>query len=354
MGETDDKKFMRRCLELASKAEGLTYPNPMVGSVIVHNCKIIGEGYHLKAGAHHAEVNAINSVYDKSKLKSSTLYVNLEPCSHFGKTPPCADFIISSSIPRVVIGTIDTSDKVSGEGIDRIKNAGCEVITGVLATECRRLNRRFFTFHEKRRPYITLKWAQSSDGYLDILRSEDHKIEPTWITGKPERALVHKWRASEQAILVGASTVRADNPRLNVREWKGTDPLKLILSSSGSLNNDLSVNETDGTIVVFTHNENASIANALIVKLNDKLPSSFQITEYLYNSGIQSLFIEGGAKVLNHFITTGLWDEARIFTGEYYFKKGIKAPQINGSRILRKEFNGSSLEIYQKEGSKKT
>ena len=171
MEETDDIKFMRRCLELASKAEGLTYPNPMVGSVIVHEDRIVGEGYHLKAGELHAEVNAIKAVADKTNMKSSTLYVNLEPCSHFGKTPPCADFINSNLIPRVVIGTVDTSEKVSGEGVSSLRNAGCEVITGVAEEECRRINRRFFTFHEKKRPYITLKWAQSADGYLDVLRS---------------------------------------------------------------------------------------------------------------------------------------------------------------------------------------
>jgi diaminohydroxyphosphoribosylaminopyrimidine deaminase/5-amino-6-(5-phosphoribosylamino)uracil reductase len=279
-------------------------------------------------------------------LKFSTLYVNLEPCSHFGKTPPCADFIISNSIPRVVIGTIDTSEKVSGEGITRLKNAGGEVITGVVEEECRRLNRRFFTFHEKKRPYIILKWAQSTDGYLDILRSEDHKIEPTWITGKPERILVHKWRASEQAILVGAGTVRADNPRLNVREWKGTHPLRIVLSSSGSLNKELAVNETNGTFVVFAHNMDTDIANAVKVKLNNNVPSSHQIVEYLFNSGIQSLLVEGGAKVLTHFISTWLWDEARIFTGENYFIGGVKAPTINGTLLSRTIFSGSSLETY--------
>src|SRR5450759_715309 len=346
MAETDDIKFMRRCLELASKAEGLTYPNPLVGSVIVHGGKIVGESYHLKAGGPHAEVNAINSVSDKAKFKSSTLYVNLEPCSHFGKTPPCADFIISNLIPRVVIGTVDTSEKVSGKGLDRLRNAGCEVITGVVEEECRRLNRRFFTFHEKKRPYITLKWAQSADGYLDILRSENHKTEPTWITGKPERVLVHKWRASEQAILVGAGTVRADDPRLNVREWKGTHPVRMILSSTGSLNKELAVNETNGTVVVFTHNMNANIANAVKVKLNDNVPSSLQISGYLFSSGIQSLLIEGGAQVLNHFISTGLWDEARVFTGEDHFKGGVKAPLIKGRLLSRTVFSGSSLEIY--------
>jgi diaminohydroxyphosphoribosylaminopyrimidine deaminase/5-amino-6-(5-phosphoribosylamino)uracil reductase len=351
MVETDDIKFMRRCLELASKAEGLTYPNPMVGSVIVHDGKIVGEGYHLKAGGPHAEVNAINSVCNKEKLKSSTIYVNLEPCCHYGKTPPCADFIISNSIPRIVIGTVDTSEKVSGEGLDRLRNAGCEVITGVVEEECRRLNRRFFTFHEKGRPYITLKWAQSADGYLDILRSEDHKMEPTWITGKPERVLVHKWRASEQAILVGAGTVRADNPKLNVREWKGPHPLRIILSSSGSVNKESAVNETNGTVIVFTHNMDANIANAVKVKLNYNVPSSLQIAGYLFNSGIQSLLIEGGAQVFNHFISTGLWDEARIFTGENYFKGGVKAPLIHGMLSSRTIFSGSSLKIYSKDRS---
>ena len=351
MAEKEDIKFMRRCLELASKAEGFTYPNPMVGSVIVYNDKILGEGYHLRSGESHAEVKAINSVSDKAKLEESTLYVNLEPCSHFGKTPPCADFIISHKIPRVVIGTIDTSDNVSGNGVKRLRDAGCEVKTGTIEEECIRLNRRFFTYHEKRRPYITLKWAQSADGYLDIIRSGDHKKEPTWITGKPERVLVHKWRASEQAILVGAGTMRADDPRLNVREWKGSDPLKLILSSSGSLNLPSFANSKSGKVTVFTHNSKTDIPGAVKVLLDENVPSSVQISGYLYASGIQSLFIEGGAEVLNHFISTGLWDEARIFTGDAFFKGGVKAPLINGTLFSKTVFSGSSLEIYLKNGS---
>jgi diaminohydroxyphosphoribosylaminopyrimidine deaminase/5-amino-6-(5-phosphoribosylamino)uracil reductase len=351
MTEAEDIKFMRRCLELASKAEGLTYPNPMVGSVIVTDGKILGEGYHLRSGEPHAEVNAINSVSDKTKLRFSTLYVNLEPCSHFGKTPPCADYIISNAIPRIVIGTTDTSEKVSGEGIKKLIGAGCEVKTGVIEADCRSMNRRFFTFHEKKRPYITLKWAQSADGYLDILRPSDHKAEPTWITGKPEKVLVHKWRASEQAILVGAGTIREDDPRLNVREWKGNDPLKLILSRSGSDIKGSVFDDTEGKVVLFTHNYNADIPDAEIVKLKVNEPSSFQISEYLYSSGIQSLLIEGGAEVLNHFISTGIWDEARIFTGEVFFKQGIKAPLINGIQSSKTYFSGSCLEIYLKNAS---
>jgi diaminohydroxyphosphoribosylaminopyrimidine deaminase / 5-amino-6-(5-phosphoribosylamino)uracil reductase len=350
MMEAEDIKFMHRCLELAQKAEGLTYPNPMVGSVIVHEGKIIGEGYHLRAGESHAEVNAVNSVSDKSKLKASTLYVNLEPCSHFGKTPPCADFIVSNGIPKVVIGTADSSEKVSGKGIERLKSAGCEVITGVIEEECRRLNRRFFTFNEKKRPYITLKWARSADGYLDVLRTSDHKAEPTWISGKPERILVHKWRASEQSILVGAGTIRADDPQLNVREWKGPDPLKLILSSSGIVNAGSALNKSN-RVILFTHNPTAENPVKERVIINRSEASSVQIARYLYSAGLQSLFIEGGAEVLNHFISTGLWDEARIFTGADYFREGPKAPSVKGTLFSGTVFSGSTLEIYLKNGS---
>jgi diaminohydroxyphosphoribosylaminopyrimidine deaminase / 5-amino-6-(5-phosphoribosylamino)uracil reductase len=346
MVETDENKFMRRCLELASKAEGLTYPNPMVGSVIVYEDKIIGEGYHLRAGEAHAEVNAVNSVKDASNLSSSTLYVNLEPCSHYGKTPPCADFIISHKIPRVVIGTIDTSDKVSGQGIKKLRDAGCEVRTGILENECRSLNKRFFTYNEKKRPYIILKWAQSADGFLDIERTENHKQEPNWITGKPEKILVHKWRASEQTILVGAETIRTDAPKLNVREWKGPDPVKLVLSSSGNVDTGSFVNRTSNSVIVFTHNSGSYIPDAKKIQLKDNVSSATQISDYLYDAGFQSLFVEGGGKVLNHFIAEGLWDEARIFKGPEYFKRGVKAPLIDGIHNSETVFSGSILEIY--------
>lgn len=346
MEETGENKFMRRCLELASKAEGMTFPNPMVGSVIIYEDKILGEGYHLKAGEAHAEINAVNSVTDKSKLISSTLYVNLEPCSHYGKTPPCADFIISNKIPRVVIGTIDSSDKVSGLGIKKLKDAGCEVKSGILENECRSLNKRFFTFHEKKRPYIILKWAQSADGYLDKERSDNQKTEPNWITGKPERILVHKWRASEQAILVGAETIRTDSPKLNVREWTGHDPLKIILSSSGNVDTVSFGKSVSNTTIVFTHNSRAYIPDAQKIILKKNISSAIQISDYLYNAGIQSLFIEGGAKTLNHFISEGLWDEARIFNGPEYFRKGVKAPFLSGIHVSKTIFDGSLLEIY--------
>jgi diaminohydroxyphosphoribosylaminopyrimidine deaminase / 5-amino-6-(5-phosphoribosylamino)uracil reductase len=350
MGESDDNKFMRRCVELASFAEGRTYPNPLVGSVIVHEGKIIGEGYHLKAGGPHAEVIAINSVENKDKLKHSTLYVNLEPCSHFGKTPPCADYIIANSIPRVVVGTLDTSEKVSGRGVDKLRNTHCEVIIGVIENECRRVNRRFFAFIEKRRPYITLKWAQSADGYIDVLRSEGHEPRPTWISGKPERILVHKWRASEQVILVGAGTIRADKPKLNVREWKGNNPIKIVLSGSGNVDTGSVRNEPDDKVIIFTHNSERNIPGAVNVKLSIDEPASIQILRYLHDIGIQSLFIEGGAKILNHFISNGLWDEARIFKGPGYFGGGVKAPAINGQLLSETSFSGSLLETYLNDG----
>jgi diaminohydroxyphosphoribosylaminopyrimidine deaminase / 5-amino-6-(5-phosphoribosylamino)uracil reductase len=346
MEEKDDIKFMRRCLELAARAEGLTYPNPMVGSVIVHEGRIIGEGYHLKAGGPHAEVIAINSVSDKNMLKDSTLYVTLEPCSHYGMTPPCADFIIANAVPRVVAGTADSSDKVSGRGFAKLRDAGCVVTESVCEEECRRLNRRFFTFHEKKRPYITLKWAQSADGFIDILRSESHAAIPTWITGKPERSLVHKWRSEEQSILVGAGTVRADDPKLNVRDWKGSDPLRLILSSSGKIDKGSSMLNAQGTTIIFTGNPGPEMPGVVQIKLDEKEEAGIQIVNYLFNRGIQSLLIEGGAMVIGHFISNGLWDEARIFKGEKYFERGVPAPLFSGVLSEKTIFSSSILEVY--------
>jgi len=346
MAAEDDMKYMRRCLDLASKAEGMTYPNPMVGSVIVHEGAIIGEGYHVKSGGTHAEVIAIGSVKNKELLASSTIYVSLEPCSHFGKTPPCADLIVAHNIPVIVVGTTDTSSKVSGKGLSKLKAAGCKVIVGVAEDECRRINRRFFTFHEKKRPYITLKWAQSADGFIDINRENVYRSGPGWITGKSERILVHKWRASEQAILVGAETVRVDNPLLNVREWKGNDPLRIILSGTGSLPAKLSMNDLPGSQVIFSfYPEKIEMPGSVFIRLNQNESSALQILDYLYRCDIQSIFIEGGAKILTHFISSGLWDEARIFYGDQLFRNGVKAPEINGRLISKTKFSKSTLEI---------
>ncbi len=345
MAENTDLKFMHRCLELASGAEGNTFPNPLVGSVIVHEGIIIGEGYHIKAGEPHAEANAIESVRNKDLLSSSTLYVSLEPCSHYGKTPPCADMIIARKIPRIVVGTIDTSEKVSGRGIDRLRSAGCNVTVGMAEEECRRINRRFFCFHEKKRPYITLKWAESADGFIDIKRGSG-SAGINWITGKPERVLVHRWRASEQSILVGAGTVRSDDPKLNVREWKGSNPMRIVLSRSGKLPDDIAMIHSEGSIIIFTsYPEKINLPGVIPVKLDDREPASKQISRYLYDSGLQSLLIEGGRQVLEHFISGGMWDEARIFRGKRRFGDGVKAPEIHGRFYLKMGFTNSELEI---------
>lgn len=349
MADANDLKFMRRCLDLAVRAEGMTYPNPMVGAVVVCDGLIIGEGYHLRSGTPHAEVIAIESVKDKSLLGRSTLYVSLEPCSHFGKTPPCTDLIISHGIPKVVIGTIDTSEKVSGNGYDRLAAAGCEIVKGIMEEECRRLNRRFFTFHEKKRPYITLKWAQSADGYMDVVRPQNSSVEPFWISGKPERVLVHKWRTWEQSILIGAGTIRSDNPGLNVRYWKGNDPIRVILTGSGALNNYLIKNKSKSPVIVFTRNAGADFRNAEKVILKKNIPSARQVIDYLFRSDIQSVFIEGGAKVLKHFIKTGLWDEAKIFSGMTRFNEGLKAPEINGKLYWQEDFGTSRLKVLLNE-----
>lgn len=346
MDSSADNLFMRRCLDLAANASGMTYPNPLVGAVIVHDGIIIGEGYHLKAGEPHAEVNAINSVKDKSLLSKSTLYVNLEPCSHYGKTPPCADLIISYKLPRVVVGTTDTSRKVNGEGIKKLRDAGCEVVTGVLEKESRWINRRFFMTNEKKRPWILLKWAQSVDLFLDMERTADFPVGPVWITGKSERILVHRWRSYEQSILAGAGTIRTDNPQLNVREWPGNNPLRLILSSSGNIQRP----PAESKEVLFTHNTSIKSSEYIDVVLLEKgKPSCHQVSDYLYSKGIQSLLIEGGASVLNHFITNNLWDEAIVFTGNQIFVNGVKAPLLPVPAAGQQLFKASKLHFYLNE-----
>jgi diaminohydroxyphosphoribosylaminopyrimidine deaminase / 5-amino-6-(5-phosphoribosylamino)uracil reductase len=345
----DDMRYIRRCLELASGGSGFTRPNPVVGAVIVHNDYIIGEGYHLKAGTPHAEVHAIASVKDKRLLKEATLYVSLEPCSHFGKTPPCADLIISSGIPRMVAGTTDTTSKVAGTGFERMRAAGIDVVVGVGEEECRKINKRFFTFHEKKRPWIVLKWAESSDGFIDFNRKQGDLIGPNWITGMAERVLVHRWRAQEDAILVGGATIRTDNPGLDVRYWSGNNPVKVIVSKSGDISADSKIFRTSGKVLVFTANAKLNLPGAEIKLLPDNELSVKELTTTLYDLGIQSLIIEGGATILRSFIINGLWDEARVFTGRKPFTAGLRAPVIGGKIISSLEFTGSSLRVFANE-----
>lgn len=325
--------YMRRCLELAKHGFGNVSPNPLVGSVIVRNNQIIGEGYHKKYGQAHAEVNAINSVSNHSLLKEATLYVNLEPCSHYGKTPPCADLIISKEIPRVIIGTQDPFVEVAGRGIERLRNAGIEVITDVLFTDCRELNKRFFTFHEKKRPYIILKWAETKDRFIDVERNENDVTKPTWITHENTRILVHRWRSEEDAIMIGTNTAIKDNPRLDVRDWKGNNPVRIVIDRD--LRIPTNANILDNTIktVVFTSLLRKNTENIEFVKLDFGINIIQQMLSHLHQYKIQSLIVEGGKTLLQSFINDNLWDEARIFVGNMTFNRGISAPNILGKTI---------------------
>ena len=296
-----DESYMQRCLQLAALGLGKTSPNPMVGAVIVHNGKIIGEGYHHQCGQAHAEINAINSVKNTELLKESTLYVNLEPCSHFGKTPPCADAIIRYGIPKVIIGSIDYHDKVNGNGVRKLREAGVEVVENVCEADCEELNKRFFTFHQQHRPYIILKWAQTRDGYMDIDRSNS-PASTYWITNPTLKVLAHKWRSEEDAILVGYNTMRNDRPQLTTREYPGKDPQRFVMQR--------------GTDV---------ISELPYTPLPEKAEEAIQ---QLYNLKIQSVIIEGGKKTLEKFLEIGLWDEARILVGNQTWGKGLKAPKI--------------------------
>lgn len=339
--------YMQRCLELAKNGFGSTHPNPMVGSVIVYQNKIIGEGWHQKAGKSHAEVNAINAVRDKALLSKATIYVSLEPCSHYGKTPPCSDLIIQHKIPTVIIGTVDPHSKVAGKGIEKLQKAGIHVEVGILENECRNLNKRFFTFHLQKRPYIILKWAESADGFLSPKHKEEQK--PVWITNPYSRQLVHKWRTEEQAILVGTNTVLTDNPSLNARDWKGTNPIRLIIDRTGKISIDYAVKNNSLKTIIFTEQENLSNDENCIYEntiFDNQLIE--RICNYLYEQQIQSVLIEGGAATLNSFITANLWDEARVFKGAAVFKDGTKAPLLNGAIESKKTINKDELLILTK------
>ncbi|WPO79155.1 bifunctional diaminohydroxyphosphoribosylaminopyrimidine deaminase/5-amino-6-(5-phosphoribosylamino)uracil reductase RibD [Flavobacterium sp. KACC 22761] len=338
------EKYIKRCIELAQNGFGTTYPNPMVGSVIVHEGKIIGEGWHKKAGEPHAEVNAVQSVKDKSLLKKATIYVSLEPCSHFGKTPPCCDLIIANKIPNVVVGTVDPNEKVAGRGIKRLIENGVNVTIGVLEEECNELNKRFFTFHQKKRPYIILKWAESQDGFLAPEKKIDQERQPIWITNQYSRQLAHKWRSEEQAILVGTQTVIDDNPKLNTRDWSGNNPVRIVLDQNNRISKDSFVFDDNVKTIVFSKSENnLSTENTIFEKIdfNENLVS--QILAILYQHQIQSVIIEGGRQTLQAFIDSDLWDEARIFIGTTTFEKGVKAPTIQKKNTIKTTIQNDEL-----------
>lgn len=333
-----DEKYLLRCLELAKNGLGNVAPNPMVGCVIVFDGKIIGEGYHQEYGKAHAEVNAIHSVKDKSLLKRSTLYVNLEPCAHFGKTPPCANLIVEHHIPRVVIGCVDSFSEVSGKGIEKLKNAGIDVSVGVLEKESLELNKRFFTFHNKKRPYIILKWAETKDGYIDVERineiaGQTNNEVDNWITSPLSKQLVHKWRSEESAIMVGTNTALNDNPQLNVREWKGKNPTRVVVDLHDRLPQNLYVFDKSVPTLVFSLTKQEQENNLTFVKINDSKYLIKEILDELYKRNIQSIIIEGGATLLQSFIDLNYWDEARIFVGNRKFTTGLKAPSLKGNLL---------------------
>ncbi|PWK19496.1 bifunctional diaminohydroxyphosphoribosylaminopyrimidine deaminase/5-amino-6-(5-phosphoribosylamino)uracil reductase RibD [Xanthomarina spongicola] len=327
------EKYIKRCIEIAKNGLGTTAPNPMVGCVIVHDNKIIGEGFTSPYGEKHAEVNAIESVKDPSLLNKSTLYVTLEPCSHVGKTPPCSNLIIENKIPQVVIGTIDTHSKVAGKGIEKLKDSGCKVQVGVLEEECKKHHKRFFTFHNKKRPYIILKWAETQDGF--IAPKTKHEQKPVWITNEISRQLVHKWRSEEQAILVGTNTVIEDNPSLTVRDWTGKNPIRIVLDKKNILSKKYQILNKDAETIVISENDIDFSNNVAL-----------QICDLLHKNNIQSIIIEGGRNTLQTFINEKLWDEARVFIGKTTFKDGVKAPVFKGKQIQDSLILEDSLKIY--------
>lgn len=346
---TIDEKYIKRCLQLAKNGLGTTYPNPLVGSVIVVNHKIIGEGWHYKTGKPHAEVNAIQSVKNRELLKNATLYVNLEPCSHHGKTPPCAHLIVSSGIKKVVIGNLDPNPQVAGNGINYLKESGCEVTHGVFENVCADLNKRFFTFHIKKRPYIFLKWAETTDGFLAPDAASRTKTEPVWISNPFSRQIVHKQRAAEMAILVGTNTVLADNPSLTVRYWKGENPIRIIIDRNLKNSPNAKIFDDSAKTLLFTETKPKSTLNnsTEIILLKKNIPVIPQILHELYNREIQSVVIEGGAATLKSFIAQNLWDEAHIYAAPIVFKKGINAPKVIGELTHTYKIGNNSLRIIK-------
>ena len=335
---------MEKCIDLAKKGIQDVSPNPMVGSIIVYNNEIIGQGYHEKYGSNHAEVNAINSVQDKSLLEKSTLYVNLEPCCHQGKTPPCTDLIIENKIPKVVIGCKDSYSKVSGNGIKKLRNNLIEVIDCVLDDKCRELNRRFFCYHEKKRPYIILKWAKSKDNFIAPINQE----KPFWMTSEKSKKLVHSWRAEEDAILVGRKTVVADNPSLTVRMCDGKNPIRIVIDKELSLNKKSNVFDDQAETIVFNNIKSAIIDKTTYLKA-DFNNLNEGILNQLYNRDILSLIIEGGTITINSFIEKNLFDEIRIFTTDKFLKKGINSPEFPDINLIKtSKINNDKLEVYKR------
>lgn len=330
----NDEKYIKRAIELAKNARATAAPNPMVGAVIVHNGKIIGEGYHIKSGQPHAEVNAIRSVKDKTLLADSTIYVTLEPCAHYGKTPPCAKLIIDMKIPRVVVGCKDPFSKVDGKGIEMLRQAGCSVKVGVLEDECRELIKRFVVFHTEKRPYIQLKWAESADGYMDVLRTGG---SPVVLSNALTSVLTHKRRSEVKAILVGRNTAVLDNPSLTVRHWRGENPLRVVIDKDLSVPISSALFDDSAPTIVFNSVKNDFVGKTEYVCLDFDGDVLGGVLSFLYSRNIQSLMVEGGAFTLNEFIDRGLWDEAVVEKTRVSLGNGVSAPVMKVYSSLTEE-----------------
>ena len=334
---------MQRCVDLAYLGQGNVSPNPMVGCVIVKNGLIIGEGYHSEYGGKHAEIKAIESVIDQKEIENSTVYISLEPCVHHGKTPPCVHELINRKIKTAVIGSRDSNPIVGGKGIESLKRVGIEVIENILEEECRKLNKRFFTFHEKRRPYVILKWAQTSDGYLDKNREIGEK-GVNWISSPESKVLVHKWRSEEQSILVGRNTILNDNPSLTVREISGKNPTRIVIDSQLQLSKDVNIFSKDAPTLVFNRLKNDKTDGVEWIKISET--STKHILDELFKRNIQSVLVEGGSRTLQYFIIDNVWDEARVIVGDVKFGDGIKAPVMNKVPSRAHQFSNHDTIYY--------
>ena len=331
--------FMQRALDLAERGKGTVRPNPLVGCVLVHEGNIIGEGYHEQYGGPHAEVNAIASVTDPKLLTDATAYVSLEPCSHWGKTPPCANLLVEKGIKSVVVATLDPNPLVAGKGVKLLEEAGISVQVGLLEQEARWQNRRFFCQQEKHRPYVILKWAQTQDGFI-----ARENFDSKWISGTQSRQLVHQWRAEEQAILVGKNTALHDNPRLNVRDWTGSDPIRVVLDSKLELPADLHLFDQQIPTLCYTTRKSEKLTNLEWVKLPQI--SLEALLADLHARQIQSVLIEGGSQTIHQFLAAGLWDEARVFTAPIEFERGIAAPQLTQTPAESHAIGEDQLDLY--------
>ena len=334
--------YMQRALELARHGELYVAPNPMVGCVIVYKDKIIGEGYHTEYGHPHAEVNAINSVKDKDLIKESTLYVNLEPCFHHGKTPPCVDLLIQHGIPRVYVAASDPNPKVAGKGIEKLMAIGCKVEVGVLEKDAVELNKRFFCFHQKKRPYILLKWAQTLDGYMDCNQRGSQSRENYWITNDLLRIKTHRWRAEEAAVFVGVNTLLYDNPQLNVRFCAGKNPVRITFADR-DFGEDLHFFDNTQKSIVFNYEREENTGSIYFCRLSKTQNPQEAMMQKLHELNIQSILIEGGLRTLQGFLDLNLWDEARILIGNNCFGRGLPAPKIPHKPFITEEIKGDKL-----------